>query len=103
MDHSNSADSGKFCQCPHGRCLNHNPEWENVSEIQEPNPEWFGLKKTYWSDHCCGKNMARYRVVQVRRCKKCGRIDKVIKNIFLALCLCCGYHRDNTPDYDSDD
>ena len=97
MDHSNLAGQ-KCCphgQCRHGMCLDHGPEWENVGERSEPNSGIFG-KKTYWMSRHCGQSMARYRVVQTKRCKKCGRTKDCIAIYELALCLCCGYHFDNT-------
>jgi hypothetical protein len=99
MDHNNLASQGHpHGQCPHGRCLDHGPEWENVGEArQEPNPGFFGLMKTFWMDRCCGKPMSRYKVVQTRRCKKCGRTEDNVTHRYLALCLCCSYHFDNTP------
>lgn len=94
MDHSNLA--GQKCthsQCRHGMCLNHGPEWENTgNERREPNPGVFG-KKTYWSTRCCGTPMARYKEVQTKRCKKCGRQEDNITHDCLALCLCCGRTR----------
>lgn len=84
-------------QCPHGRCLNHNPEWEKVGVKRlEPNPGFLG-KKTYWTIHCCGKAMARYKEVQTQRCKQCGRTEDVITISEIELCLCCGYHRQYEP------
>lgn len=90
-------------QCVHGMCLDHEPEWENIGEnSNKPNHGIFG-KSTYWTERCCGRFMARYKVVQTQQCKKCGRIeDKVILDA-LALCLCCGHHFDNSPeDYGGD-
>ncbi|MBI2096394.1 MAG: hypothetical protein HYT43_02050 [Candidatus Taylorbacteria bacterium] len=94
MDHSNLAGQKyPHGQCRHGRCLDHGPEWENVGEKRrEPNPGIFG-KKTYRKSRCCGQPMARYKEVQTKRCKKCGRTEDHIEN-YLALCLCCGYHFD---------
>lgn len=95
MDHSTSE------KCPHGQrryrmCLDHNPEWENIGgRRREPNPGIFG-KKTYWTTSHCGQSMARYKVVQTRRCKKCGRTEDRIEIFELALCLCCGYHFKNS-------
>lgn len=93
MVHSNlAAQKYSHGQCVHGRCIDHGPEWENIGEQRrEPNPGIFG-KKTYWMSHCCGKPMARYKVVQTKRCKKCGRTEDHIVIFKLALCRCCGYH-----------
>ena len=100
MDHNNLA--GQKCphgQCRHGRCLDHGPEWENVGEKRhEPNPGIFG-KKTYWTSRHCGQPLARYKVVQTKRCKKCGRTEDNIILDALALCLCCGYHFNNSPSF----
>jgi ribosomal protein L37E len=96
MDHSSLAEQKHECtMCEHGFCRNHNPDWE-VSTRQEPNPGIFGAK-TYWISHHCGRAMARYRVVQTKRCRKCGRTEEEVVNYNLALCLCCGYHRDILP------
>ena len=96
MDHNNLA--GQKCphgQCRHGMCLDHGPEWENVGEKRsEPNPGIFG-KKTYWTSRHCGKPMARYKEVRTQQCQKCGRIEDLVVNYYLALCLCCGYHFKN--------
>ena len=97
MDHNNLA--GQRCphdQCRHGRCLDHGPEWENVGEKRlEPNPGVFG-QKTYWIAirRCCGRPMARYKEVQTKRCRKCGRTEDHVGKYPFALCLCCGYHFD---------
>ena len=108
VDHSESA-RGKHAssQCVHRECINHEPVWEDVGKRRlEPNPGFFGLKKTYWIKRHCGKAMARYKEEQTRRCRKCGGIEDCIteeyrKNEFgsdalyrnkdIALCLCCGY------------
>ena len=83
-------------QCPHGRCMKHNPEWKNIGkERYEPNPVVFGLKKTYWTNFCCGKPMARYKEIQKQQCKECGRTRDLIRDHNIALCLCCGYHFSN--------
>lgn len=93
MDHNNLA--GQKCphgQCRHGMCLDHGPEWENVGERRRvPNPGIFGAK-TYWTHRHCKQAMVRYKVVQTRRCKKCGRTEDHILIDELALCHCCGYH-----------
>ena len=96
MDHNNLAGQKyPHGQCRHGICLGHGPEWENVGEKRsEPNPGIFG-KKTYWTSRHCGSPMARYKEVQTRRCRKCGRTEDNVTNYHLALCLCCGYHFNN--------
>ncbi len=101
MDHSNLAGQKYECKtCEHGFCHDHNPEWENAGTRKEPNPGIFGAK-TYWLSYHCGRPMARYKVVHVKRCKKCGRTEEYIDNDCLALCLCCGYHFNNvSADYD---
>ncbi len=101
MDYSNLAvEKCSHGQCRHGRCLDHGPEWESVGEKRrEPNPGIFG-KKTYWMDRHCGRLMARYKEVQTRKCRKCGRAEDLVMNYNLALCLCCGYHFTNaSSDY----
>ena len=96
MDHNNLAS--QQCsrdRCCHGMCLDHGPEWENIGEKRnEPNPGIFG-RKTYWRSRHCGRSMARYKVVQTKRCKKCGRTEDQTVICELALCLCCGYHFQN--------
>ncbi len=96
MDHSNLVDP-KYShgQCCHGMCLNHDPKWEDVGEKRrEPSPGMLG-KKTYWTNRHCGQPMARYKEVQTRRCRECGRTEDQVVTHDLALCLCCGYHVDH--------
>lgn len=77
--------------CVHGECVNHDPDWEDIGEKkQEPDPELFGLKKTYWMTWCCGRPMSRCKTVQTVRCKRCGREKNAVRERDLALCLCCG-------------
>ena len=97
MDHSNIGS--KKCphkMCTHGNCLDHGPEWENIGEKQNEPHSGIFAKKTYWTRFHCGKPMARYKVVQTKRCRKCGRTKNETMLEELALCLCCGYHFDNT-------
>jgi len=97
MDHSSLAvQEVGYQQCAHGRCLNHGPEWEWFDgKAFEPNPGLFG-QKTYWMQRCCGKAMARMIEIQTRRCKKCGREERLCTQQ-LAVCQCCGYHRNMDP------
>ncbi len=96
MGHSNSANS----QCVHGMCFNHRPEWENVGEKwNKPNPGIFG-KKTYGNVRCCDAQMARYKKVQTKQCKECGRTRDDVIVYDLAFCLCCGHTIDLDPDGD---
>lgn len=89
MDHSNHNCNDK--QCPHGRCLNHGPQWENIGEPRYvPDPDLFGLKKRYFFATCCGARMTRVRSVQNQRCKICKREQEFEKSYFIALCECCG-------------
>lgn len=98
MDHSNlEAEVKQYprSECGHGMCLDHGPNWENIGGVRrEPDPGVFG-RKTYWGARHCGKPMARYKEVQLRRCGKCGREEEEVRNKDLALCLCCGYHFSN--------
>lgn len=98
MDHNNSVtEKHSHEQCLHGMCLKHNPEWEKVGERRSvPNPSFWGLKKTYWGEKCCGTRMARYKVVQTQKCRKCGHTRDEVLLDELAYCTCCGYHFDNT-------
>ncbi len=97
MDHNNPAvkqsdQQYSHKQCAHGKCLNHDPKWENVGEKRLiPNPGSFGIE-TYWGKSCCGEAMARRTTVQDMQCRECGRKITVIANWEVALCLCCGYH-----------
>ncbi len=92
MDHDHT-----YKQCPHGRCLNHDPEWENIGkERYEPDPGFFGFLKTYRTTRCCGKPMRRYKIMQMRRCKKCRRTEDHQVDWGIAFCRCCGYHFDNS-------
>ncbi len=77
-------------QCIHGECLDHQPDWEDVGEKRrEPSVGFFG-KRTYWFSRCCGKSMSRYKDIQTRRCKKCGRTKDFVTDWAVGLCLCCG-------------
>lgn len=95
MDNSNPlrADQKHFhCQCVHGRCLNHGPEWENIGEKRfEVYRGIFG-NGVWWLSRCCGKPMAHMKEVQTRRCKKCGRQEDHVADSYIALCHCCGRH-----------
>ena len=89
-------------KCPHGMCLNHSPEWENVGEKRrEPNPTSITRAKTYrfgiLPGICCDSRMARYKEVYTQRCKKCGRTQDLVTMSSLALCLCCGRHFNAGP------
>ena len=73
-------------QCPHGNCLNHNPEWQKVEERLVP------LKSYFWERHfCCGKRMNKYLKAKILQCKKCGRIENTALDE-IVVCSCCGYH-----------
>ena len=72
MDHSSKNDQRCSSRdCDHAQCHGHEPDWENVGGVRrEPNPQFFGLKWTYWLlESCCGRSMARYKEVQTRQCK----------------------------------
>lgn len=74
-------------------CDDHGPEWENLGEKRrEPNPLFFGLITTWWFMRmvCCGKRMQRYKTIQKKRCKKCGREEDAPVND-LGVCTCCGH------------
>jgi hypothetical protein len=82
--------------CVHGECLDHNPEWEDIGhKFYVPNPDFFGLKKTYWFNFCCGKNMTMVKEMQLQRCKHCGRTANNRTDWSLGLCMCCGKTVDN--------
>lgn len=97
MDHSNPNQKTAHIQCAHGMCLYHDPKWENVGEERrEPMMGVFGQKThLIYLVFCCKKPMARYKIVQMQRCAKCGRTRNFVKNSVLAVCRCCGYHFDN--------
>lgn len=105
MDHNNPAvKQEKQCgQCPHGKCLNHSPEWKKVDVARMmPNPlrTWFiffTTEDTYEDSACCKRMMARYKKVQRWQCKRCGRTEDEVLNHHVALCLCCGRTEDKTP------
>jgi hypothetical protein len=81
----------KYCTCPHGKCKDHDPEWETISAVSKPNPGIFGAK-TYWFFHrCCEKGMTRIKKMVWQRCRKCGR-ERKIETAEFALCMCCGNH-----------
>ena len=98
MAHSNLTSQECSRKCVHGKCLNHDPEWENVGEKEyKPNPGIF--KKTYWLSRCCGRAMAQYKEVQRRQCQKCGSYEDFVTYESIALCLCCGCHFKNSIQY----
>jgi len=92
MDHS------QHKPCPHGFCLNHDPEWKNIGEPKlVPAPRLFGLLAIYLTEWHCGRPMIRMFKVQEQTCKKCGRtrlgrIDDPLYFDGMAVCGCCGYH-----------
>ena len=99
MDHNNPSKQYSHTMCTHGRCSDHDPEWENVGRARfEPLPDILGIKILLWGHRCCGKPMIRCKKVQTQRCKKCGRTRDYIEEhadggIFrYAVCQCCGDH-----------
>lgn len=89
MDHGDQ----KHTQCPHRRCLNHGPEWENIgSKWLEPKSVLFGLWRIWFSVWCCRRPMSRYVVVQTQQCRKCRRMRDNVIFPRAALCYCCGRH-----------
>lgn len=82
-------------QCIHGKCLNHEPDWEKVDEVRlEPNPSTFGMTVYMFARHC-GASMARYKKVQTQKCRICGHTENLVENGNVAMCLCCGYNFTN--------
>ncbi len=77
-------------ECPHGRCLNHGPRWEDIGERFDNNPTIFGAK-TWWRTACCGKKMARVKKISIRKCRQCGRREEFVADESHALCKCCGH------------
>lgn len=84
-------------QCPHGMCLNHNPEWAVVKEAEYlPNPIsilgilWYSI---YATVRCCGKPMRRMKKIRLVQCKKCGRTKEEILDDEVGFCECCGFHK----------
>src|SRR3989338_1911638 len=90
MDHSDH----KHCTCPHGRCLNHSPDWEEPKRKAVPNPGFFGQLR-YSSLRCCGKGMLRMKETFSMKCKKCGR-DGGYEGNEHGLCDCCGRKNGST-------
>ena len=80
-------------QCEHGRCFQHDPDWERVGEPSfQPNPTYFLKRTTFLTQKCCGMQMQRVKKVVRRKCKKCGREEWELLNYSMALCNCCGYN-----------
>ena len=76
--------------CPHGKCINHTPDWENIGKKYIiPSPRFFGLKKTNWGLMHCGKHMVIYKEIQKRKCKKCNMIDDHVERRDVLICSCC--------------
>jgi len=87
MSHQNCSQG----QCIHGRCLNHESEWENVGEERvEVDRGIFG-KKLWWFDWCCGKPMTKMKKVQTVRCRQCGRKEDQVTSYYIVKCECCGW------------
>ncbi len=75
--------------CAHGQCIDHQPEWKDIGEIEYTQCKNFFGKGTFWFSRCCGKAMSRFNVTKTRRCDKCGRVEK-LKLKVQPKCLCCG-------------
>ena len=93
MNHvSNTTEKdSQYKICVHGICFDHNPDWEVMEKLREPNPTFFGLVKTYWSMRHCGEAMSRYKDIIIRRCRNCHRTERELV-VYTAVCLCRAHH-----------
>lgn len=62
---------------------------KKVGERVVANPEWFGLKLTYWFSRCCGRPMGRFKSVEIWKCDHCGTVEER-PDSYLAICSICG-------------
>ena len=80
-------------QCPHDKCLNHNPEFGNIrEEITDAKPSRLFKILTYFKYFCCKKKMKMQQINSFQACKACGRRKVGLFNYYYLLCECCGYH-----------
>lgn len=80
-------------QCPHDRCLNHNPNFGNSTEEKADfKPSWVFKILTFFENFCCKKEMKIQQVTSVQQCKACSRKKLFNYGYYEALCECCGYH-----------
>lgn len=81
-------------QCPHDRCLNHNPEFgKPEEEITDAKPSRLFKILTYFKYFCCKKKMKIQQVNSVQTCNACGRKKSDLHSYnYNLLCECCGYH-----------
>lgn len=79
--------------CPHGQCLGHDPDWEEMQEkVFIPRPSFLLRRKRSLFDSCCGKRMLRVRIELKVRCRKCGEMGTKVKNwedAEAVYCECC--------------
>lgn len=83
-------------QCPHHKCLDHEPEWERVGEILLVPSRGFLGQTILFFQWCCAKPMGRFKEVYTMRCKVCGRTKKHLLQ-YQALCSCCGLRMIGIP------
>lgn len=86
------ADEYTERQCPHNRCSNHNPQFENQKEeIADFKPSRLFKILIYFRYFCCKKKMKVRLVNDVVICRLCGR-KKSEPFQYVFICECCGFH-----------
>lgn len=79
-------------QCPHNRCLNHNPQFGKSTEVKADfKPSRLFKILIYFKYFCCKKKMKVWLVNMVSQCESCGR-EKLDPHKYSFLCECCGFH-----------
>lgn len=79
--------------CEHGKCVDHDPEWDISEEYFAPRKGLFGgrpLFKRGVFERCCGRGMVKMDLRKTYRCKKCGAVEDRSVNNDAWRCDCCG-------------
>lgn len=69
----------------------HEFEYELVGERYFPTKTMFLKRTKYITKKCCGKNILRYQLILIYKCKKCGEIKTLIHNPYMGKCPVCNH------------